>query len=687
MIKLLRPLLLKWQKISANVSQKFQIVRIIPLRIRMMALATFGILSIALLSGAQLYSNDQLSAKMAGLSNSRQAENLFTQIDIKILEMKDNEKDFRLTFIDDHLRNFRENRRDASALTAQLLAIASSGEQKQAIENIEISIQSYLTSMDETTDILKLIGTSLYDGYQGDMRSAAAKIEKSMGKLIKAEKANPRTLANIKTAYTAFLQMSRQEKNYLLFKSDKYLQKHGKQSAAFTDAWSKVQSKDKNYKKIAKSIKKYFTQFDNIAKTNAELVIAREGMLSHITDITDITRKLVVAARLESDTNFNAYIATEKKWSRLLLIFAISMGLVILLLSFIITNSIIKPLALLNKQTVALADGNLDTEISDTNKYDNIAQMANAMLNFKQNALKQVKLEQDQAQVQQEEASRTQKIGTTIKTFEGNAFEVLNTVRDAASQLNSSSDELIQLSDNVHTQSDNAGEAVRDVAANIALVASSTDELVIAIEEISKQSHNSIAVAGQATDEVKKTIATMTDLSNASDEINKVIKLIQDIAEQTNLLALNATIESARAGDAGKGFAVVAGEVKALAAQTAKATDEIGSQINRIRGFSDHAMSSIENVNRVILEMQDITNIVATAVTEQDDIVKKVSEIVHTTSEQSHKTANTMNEVKKSMDASKSAAENVNHLSSNLTSQAQTLETEISDFLDDVRQA
>lgn len=670
-----------------KIDQKLQYVRIIPIKLRMTALAGFGILSIAFLAGALFYSYSQLSNEMAALSKARVKENLFTNIDLKMLEMKDNEKDFRLTFMDDFLRTFRENRRDASALTAQLLDIVEADEQRQAVENIEISIQAYLTSMDKTTDIIKIIGTSLYDGYLGDMRSAASKMEKALGKLLKAEADNPDMVTIIKTAQTEFLKMSRQEKNYLLFKSQKYLDKHAKQSKAFEDALKLIKSNDKNYAKIGQNSTKYFDYFNKIGTTNAELDISREAMLAHIVTITDITKKLSVEARVESTLSYDTYIATEQKWNRWLSVFAVVMVLILLVLSYIIASSILKPLALLKAQTLALAAGELDTEISDTNLHDNIAEMANAMLDFKQNAIERVKLEKNQQQAQKKQAERAAQVSETIKDFEKNAFEVLNIVRDAATQLNESSDDLTQLSDDVHTQSDQAGEAVREVASNITLVAASTEELVTSIDEISQQANNSIGVAGEATSQIKKTIVTMNNLSDASDEISKVIKLIQDIAEQTNLLALNATIESARAGDAGKGFAVVAGEVKALAAQTASATKQISEQINRIQSHSAEATSSIENVNLVIAEMQDITNIVANAVTEQDTIVKQVAQIVNTSSDQSRNTATTMDQVKKSMNDSKSAAENVNNLSGNLTRQAQTLESEITRFLGNVQQA
>ena len=269
---------------------------------------------------------------------------------------------------------------------------------------------------------------------------------------------------------------------------------------------------------------------------------------------------------------------------------------------FIVSKSINSPVDRLNKSLAALANKKLNTEISDTDYTNEIGRMAKA-----------------------------------LETMQHNLREAFKSISQNATSLSAASEELsavsVQMSSNAeetNAQAGTAASAATQVSSNMQTVATGVEELSVSIREISSNAIEASAVATQAVQEAKATNETMAKLGVSSQEIGTVLKVISSIAEQTNLLALNATIESARAGEAGKGFAVVANEVKELARQTSRATEEIGGKIGAIQSDVQGAITSIASIAEIINKINDISGIIASAVEEQaataNEIGRNVSE-------------------------------------------------------------
>lgn len=354
----------------------------------------------------------------------------------------------------------------------------------------------------------------------------------------------------------------------------------------------------------------------------------------------------------------------------------------------IVARGVARPITALNKVMTRLSSGDLDIDIPYAKRFDEIGAMAKAVEVFKVNAMERAHLEAEQKEAERRTAAnRKAEMQRLASGFETAVGQIVDTVSSASAQLEAAATTLTQTAETTQSLSTAVAAASGEASSSVESVASASDELATSVNEISRQVHESRQIADEAVRQAEKTDARIKELLQAANHIGDVVKLITSVAEQTNLLALNATIEAARAGDAGKGFAVVAQEVKALAVQTAKATEEIGRQISAMQTATSESATEIKQIGETINRLAEIAVIIASAVEEQNAATLEISRSVQYAAQNTNQVASNISKVSHGATETGSASAHVLSSARSLSSESHNLKIEVEKFLDTVRAA
>jgi methyl-accepting chemotaxis protein len=432
------------------------------------------------------------------------------------------------------------------------------------------------------------------------------------------------------------------------------------------------------------------------AKRGGDFMYYRAGRTGGTTgNAADLLPKLAYAASFEP---WQWALATgiyiddvDTIYNRIMWEFAGFAGILMLVACFIVyfvARSISRPLALITERMGELAGGKLGIEVPLLDDKHEMGRLARALDVFRASMSETERMRRDQqlAEVRAEAAKKATVTGLADR-LEAKVRGIVNELSSAATTMHASAETMSGTAEQTSRQTATVAAASEQASARVSTMAAATEEMGSSIAEIARQVTHSKGIAHDAVQAASRTTTTMQGLSAAAQKIGDVLQLIQNIASQTNLLALNATIEAARAGDAGRGFAVVASEVKSLATQTARATEDISSQISSIQGATREAVESIKGIDETIARIDEITSAIAAAVEEQDKTTQEITRNTHDVAEGTRDVSVNIGGIKRAVGETGVAASNVLQLAKALGHTADALRGEVEGFLVEIRAA
>jgi methyl-accepting chemotaxis protein len=611
--------------------------------------------------------------------DARAISGLTKQISIEMLEARRDEKNFLLRKQDSYVKRHAQLSgaigRDFDDLKTMVKA-AGYADLSEKIGIIHDGFESYGNDFAVLALVQAKIGLNETTGLTGSLRKAVDIIEAGVNQI------------NDSKLTSRLLTMRRHEKDFMLWRDEKYADEFKKAVVAFSLALMEMDLPYDVQEKISLNLNRYSRDFADwvggardVARAEADIMKTFSGFEPLVVEaLKDIDRLAAMADASEMALRD----AMKIRMASALALAALMMCA----LSVLLGRAISQPISAMTSALTKLASGDFNVVLPGLHRHDEIGEMAGAARIFKDNMIETERLRAEQLADQQAQSLQRRDERLRLASgFQDAVGSIVDKLSSEATELEAAASTLTRTAEATLELSGVVSEASNEASGNIRSVAAAIEQMTSSVGEIGRQVLESSSIAQSAVEHAKTTDARITALSQAAGRIGDVVKLITGIAEQTNLLALNATIEAARAGDAGRGFAVVAQEVKALAAQTAKATEEIDVQISGMQSATRESVEAIKQIGTVILRISEVSGMIAAAVEEQSAATREIARNVQMASGGAAQVGGAIADVHQGAADTGSASGQVLSSAQSLSGQASQLKLEVDNFLASIRAA
>ena len=644
--------------------------------VRVGLLSAISVSAICLLFGTYFYSERVVEAESANLAQITELDTLAANVKVGALEMRRREKDFLLRREIKYIDSYMDASGQVQSSLAKMREVEAAAPVLENIERLSEGLDQVATQFDKVVKSYQLIGLTEKEGLQGDLRNAVHAVEEKL------------KAANLDNLTVKMLMMRRHEKDFMLRGDDKYIGRIDERRAEFNPLLSASSLSDADKADIGKLMDEY----QSGVKAYAKAVVALADEVSAVSSlfaslqpdfdkIFETSNAEMVAATLRLQTARDRGAEIFNWGAGVSLVLAIVLG-------WLIGRSITTPVRSITGTMSRIADGDLEAKVPYADNDSEIGAMARAVEVFRVNGVRTRQLEEEQRdQAARAEADKRAMMEDLANRFDSSVGTIVTRLSESSQELSGTAKTMSEVSVTTSHRAETVAAASEQTTANVQMVASAAEEMTASISEINQQVIRASESSKLAASDVKITAQQMDTLAGMADKIGEVISMISEIAEQTNLLALNATIESARVGEAGKGFAVVASEVKALASETAKATESISELITGIQNETKTAVGSISKIGKVIADLENTSGAIAAAMEEQGATTQEVARNVAEAANGTREVSQSIVSVNDASIETRDASERVMASAELMSRQSEVMREEVERFLQQIRVA